>query len=88
MNKLLFILILMMVFFGCKNEKAKLEFLTEKIPDEIPIAFRKEIIPDNGIVHKGIFSPDLKEYYYTISDRNFENFNVFKIEKTSGNWSA
>lgn len=87
MNKPLFVLILTMFFLGCKNEKAKLEFLTEKIPNEIPIVFRKEVIPDNGIIHKGIFSPDLKEYYYTISDKNFENFNVFKIEKTNDIWS-
>ncbi|WP_386133523.1 hypothetical protein [Winogradskyella aquimaris] len=64
-----------------------MEFLIEKIPNEIPIVYRKELIPDNGIIHRGIFSPDLKEYYYTLSDKNFENFNVFKIEKANGIWS-
>ncbi|RZS93397.1 PD40 domain-containing protein [Aquimarina brevivitae] len=87
MNKTLCVVTLALFIVGCKNENAKLEFLTEKVPNKIPIVFKKEIIPDDKIIHKGVFSPDLKEYYYTISDKNFENFNVYKIEKTNGIWS-
>lgn len=73
----------------CKSEteKSKIQFLTEEIPNDTPIAFKKDLIPQNKLIHKGIFSPDLKEYYYTLSDKNFENFNVFKIEKANGVWS-
>ncbi|NMM47696.1 TolB family protein [Marinigracilibium pacificum] len=88
MNNLLTFLLLLIVLLGCKNESTQMDFLTEKVPDSTPLEFKPELIPDNKIIHKGIFSPDLKEYYFTISDTSFENFDVYKIEKTSGSWSA
>lgn len=90
MTKLRIILIFIIGFLSCKSEteNMKTQFLTEIIPNDIPIEFKKNLIPQNKIIHKGIFSPDLKEYYYTLSDKNFENFNVFKIEQANGIWSA
>lgn len=90
MNRISLILLLTIVFWSCKteNKNAKEEFLTEKVPNEIPLDFKKEIIPDNKIVHKGIFSPDLEEYYYTISNKDFKSFDVFKIHKNNGVWST
>ncbi|MFP2996058.1 hypothetical protein ABN763_09105 [Spongiivirga sp. MCCC 1A20706] len=61
--------------------------MTEIIPNDIPIEFKQDLIPQNKIIHKGIFSPDLEEYYYTLSDKNFDNFDVFKIEKDNGVWT-
>ncbi|MCR9287442.1 hypothetical protein OAF63_03850 [Saprospiraceae bacterium] len=86
MNELKVILLFTIFFLSCttENKNAEMEFLTEKIPNNIPLEFKQEIIPDDKIIHKGIFSPDLKEYYYTISDKKFE---VFKIEKNNGVWS-
>lgn len=88
MNKFIAIIFLL-ILFGCstENERAKLKFLIEEIPHDTPLEFKSEIIPDNKIIHKGIFSPDLEEYYYTISDKNFENFEVLKIYKNKGAWS-
>ena len=90
MNKLKIILILTIGFFSCKNktENTKMQFLTEIIPNKIPIEFKQDLIPQNKLIHKGIFSPDLQEYYYTISDKNFKKFEVFVIEKTEENWST
>lgn len=89
MNKLKIILILTIGFLSCKNEteNTKMQFLTEEIPNNIPIEFKQNIIPKNKLIHKGIFSPDLQEYYYTISDKNFEKFEVYVIEKNNGNWT-
>lgn len=89
MNKLKIILILTIGFLSCKNETEnnKMQFLSEEIPNNIPIEFKQNLIPQNKLIHKGIFSPDLKEYYYTISDKNFENFEVFVIEKNKKKWS-
>ena len=58
-----------------------MQFLTEEIPNNIPLEFKQNVVPNNKLIHKGIFSPDLKEYYYTISDKNFENFEVI-VKKT------
>ena len=74
---------------SCKNETEHFEmtFLTKDIPKNIPIEFRAGIIPDDKMIHKGIFSPDYKEYYYTISDKTFKKFDVFKVENNNGVWS-
>ncbi|QHI37129.1 hypothetical protein IMCC3317_25070 [Kordia antarctica] len=90
MKKFKIILVVFVIgFLSCENqtEKAKMQFLTEKIPDNIPIEFNQNIIPKNKRIHKGIFSPDLQEYYYTISDKDFENFEIYVIKKKSENWS-
>ena len=89
MNKLKIILLLIISFLSCKNEteNTKMQFLTEEIPNNVPLEFKQNIIPQNKLIHKGIFSPDLKEYYYTISDKNFEAFEVYVIKKSNGNWS-
>ena len=91
MKKPVCFLFLTMTVLGCKtkteNENAKLDFLTEPIPNEIPLDFKKEIIPENKIIHKGTFSPDLKEFYYTLSDKDFENFDVYRIAKNNGVWT-
>jgi Tol biopolymer transport system component len=89
MNKLKIILLFTIIVLSCKNENdnTKIQFLTDEIPSNIPFEFKQNIVPENKLIHKGIFSPDLKEYYYTISDKSFEKFEVFVIKKNSGNWS-
>ena len=89
MNKLKIILLFTIVFLSCKKENdiTKMQFLTDKIPSHIPFEFKQNLVPENKLIHKGIFSPDLNEYYYTISDSNFEKFEVFVIKKNSGKWS-
>jgi Tol biopolymer transport system component len=64
-----------------------MQFLTEEIPNNIPLEFKQNLVPENKLIHKGIFSPDLKEYYYTISDKNFDNFEVLVIRYNGGTWS-
>ncbi|MDW7693385.1 hypothetical protein R9C00_01400 [Flammeovirgaceae bacterium SG7u.111] len=90
MNKLKIILLFTIVFLSCKSEieSTKMQFLTEVVPDNTPIEFKQDLIPQNKLIHKGIFSPDLQEYYYTISDKNFELFEVFVIEKNKEKWST
>lgn len=64
-----------------------MRFLTEQIPDSKPIVFKEDLIPDDKLIHKGIFSPDFEAYYYTISDKNFEKFDVYVIRKVDDTWS-
>ncbi|WP_175402819.1 TolB-like translocation protein [Mangrovivirga cuniculi] len=64
-----------------------MDFLTDNIPEGTPIEFQTYNIPNDFIIHKGIFSPSLDEYYYTISDRQFEQFDVYVQRKQNGQWS-
>ncbi len=83
------IFLLILVCYSCTNkiETSKIEDLVDKIPKDIPMEFTLVSIPENKIVHKGIFSPDSKAYYYTISDQNFENFDVYVIKYFKNAWS-
>ncbi|NAS32369.1 hypothetical protein GTQ40_15400 [Flavobacteriaceae bacterium R38] len=63
-------------------------FLTDRFPGTNPIAFLPELAPEDKLVHKGTFSPDLNEYYYTISNKDFSQFTVKVITKVNGQWSA
>ncbi|MEO1628953.1 MAG: hypothetical protein AAFV25_27650 [Bacteroidota bacterium] len=89
MNKLKIILLLAIGFLSCEQQikTAQRQFLTEDIPTTVPIAFQKDIIPNDKLIHKGTFSPDLKAYHYSLSDKNFENFDVFVIHQEDGQWS-
>ena len=64
-----------------------MDFLTDKVPSIMPIEFMDYHIPEGMIIHKGIFSPDLSEYYYTLSDREFKQFDVYVIRKIAQKWS-
>lgn len=89
MNKLKIILLFTIVFFSCvnENENIKMKLLVEKVPNDIPIEFKQDIVPENKLIHKGTFSPDLSEYYFTVSDTNFKKFDVLVISKNKGSWS-
>jgi hypothetical protein len=64
-----------------------MQYMTEKTPNDVPLDFRPELIPHDMLIHKGMFSPDMKQYYYTISDKRFEKFDVYVSEKSNGKWS-
>jgi hypothetical protein len=57
-------------------------------PSKSPIPFMPEIIPEGALVHRGIFSPALNEYYFTVSDQKFEKFDVYVMRWEGTNWSA
>ncbi len=81
------IVILLVTLHSCKKNSESLVFLAEVIPNNMPIVFKEELIQENKIIHRGVFSPDLEHYYYTISDTSFQNFDVFRISKINGAWS-
>ena len=90
MNKLKIILLFTIAFFSCRNENdnPKMNFIADEIPNNIPFEFKQNLVPENKLIHKGIFSPDLKEYYYTISDNSFEKFDVLVIKKNETDLSV
>ncbi|WP_339335027.1 MULTISPECIES: hypothetical protein [unclassified Croceitalea] len=84
-----FILFLILTLVSCISKENNIEknYLSDKVPGKIPISFKPELVPKNKIIHKGIFSPDLSHFFYTISDKNFSNFTVYTIRKKNGIWT-
>ncbi|MCS5491039.1 hypothetical protein [Algoriphagus limi] len=64
-----------------------MDFLTNSIPGGTPIEFKPWEIPNDKFIHKGTFNPGLNEYYFTVSDKQFERFDVFMQKKENGSWS-
>ena len=62
-------------------------FLTDITPTNSPFEFMAHLIPKDKIIHKGVFNPLLNEYYFTLSDKEFAQFNVFVINKIGDKWS-
>ena len=90
MQKLKILILITLCFYGCKSENnnAKLKFLTDDIPEDTPLEFKIGTHHEDQLIHKGIFSPDFSEYYYTISNKTFEQFDVYVLSKLNGKWSA
>ncbi len=77
-------LLFLFLFTACNPVN---DFLTNDIPFDEPLIFKPELVPDSMLIHSGIFSPDLNEYYFTLSDKDFTSFTVKYIRKGEGKWS-
>ena len=85
-------LLLLVVIIGC-DTKLKMNFeqelyLDESAPKDTPKLFKPELIPEKQLAHAGVFTPDMKEYYYTLSNASFSQFTVMYIRKLGDQWSA
>lgn len=81
--------ILLFVFFliSCNVNAQLNDYFADVLPGNIPIPFNPELVPNGMLIHSGIFSPDIEEYYITISDKNFQRFDVKVSRKENGKWS-
>ena len=50
--------------------------------------FLEEYIPSDMLGHAGVFSPNGQKYYLTLSDKSFQNFDVWVSSYQNGNWST
>ncbi|WP_420580410.1 TolB family protein [Reichenbachiella sp.] len=53
-----------------------------------PEAFLSEFVSAGQLAHGGILSPDGLQYYVTLSDSNFQHFNVVMSENKNGKWGV
>lgn len=51
-----------------------------------PEAFLYEQIPNDQLAHGGAFSPDGQQFYLTLSDKSFQNFDVVVFNQNEGKW--
>lgn len=82
-----YILFLFLLVGACVPKNKNTLYTLEQSPNHFPIDFKSELVPEGKIIHRGIFSPDLKEYYFTISDTNFGDFQVYRIYSLNDGWS-
>ncbi len=82
-----FLLSLLSACIDNVSKVAKEKYLVEQAPKETPLTFLPNIISDKYLIHKGIFSNDWTEYYFTISDKNFAKFDVKVVKKEGDQWS-
>jgi len=81
------LLLFVSFLFYCNLQAQANEYFADILPTDRPIPFNTELVPNGMLIHSGIFSPDLEEYYFTISDKNFSRFDVKKSHKENGEWS-
>ena len=57
------------------------------LPSSEPLEWKAELVEAGTLHHAGVFSPDLRSYYFTVSDAQFRRFDVKVIERTDDGWS-
>ena len=62
-------------------------YLVDEIPKNSPLPFLPDLVSSEYLIHRGVFSNDLNEYYFTISDRQFNQFEVKVIKKRNNQWT-
>ena len=63
-------------------------YLAEYPPTDTPVLFKPTLIPDKQLAHAGVFTPDMNEYYYTLSNASFSEFTVMYIRNIGDKWTA
>ena len=87
-TKLLLIALAGATISSCSSPPSTSRFLVEEAPDTRPVIFEPARAAENTLVHGGAFSPDLEEFYFTVSDPEFRSFDVRRIRKLGQKWSA
>ena len=84
-------LLILIAIIGCnttmKMNTEQEQYLGEYPPTDAPVLFKPELIPEDQLAHAGIFTPDMKEYYYSLSNASFNQFTVMFIRKSGDQWT-
>lgn len=85
--KLLRIVSILVLIVGCTSTtKHEQSVLSDSIQNAGSIPFNPQLAPDDLIIHRGILSNDLSEYYFTVSDTTFTNFEILVSKKIGDKW--
>ncbi|MFK7925669.1 MAG: TolB family protein [Bacteroidia bacterium] len=72
---------------GNTEDHYKNQFLSPTIPGSQPLKYLPKLLQKDKIIHKGIFSPELNEFYFTVSNKDFTDFDIKAIHKIEAEWS-
>lgn len=80
---------ILLLALSCSGKKSNgiLHPFGESLPHDAPHPFKPELTPNGMIIHGGSFSPDLQTYLYTLSDAQYQRFDVWMIERADDTWS-
>ncbi|WP_235297108.1 TolB family protein [Portibacter marinus] len=83
----LFIALILLI--QCSYETSNYRSLlgVNSLPNEEPIPFKSELVPKGKLIHRGIVTPELDAYYFTLSSRDFSHFDIYFIERVESKWS-
>ena len=86
------ITLITILLLSCQNTSeqsdSKTQVELEELPDDFPLTYRPDLTPDDQLIHRGVFSTKFDEYYYTLSDKNFQRFDIKYVKKENDKWSA
>lgn len=54
----------------------------------VSLPFSTMDISDDLIIHKGLVSPDMNQYFITVSDLNYQRFDILVSKLSDGAWST
>ena len=61
-------------------------YLLQAPPNDVPQFFAAHLISDDHLAHAGIFSPDLKQYYFSLSNKDLNQFDAMFSTQCDGQW--
>ncbi|MGB5981967.1 MAG: hypothetical protein WBG46_07450 [Nonlabens sp.] len=78
------------MFVQCSEKTTDYKDLlaVDELPKEHSITFKQELVPDGKLIHRGILNPQLDTYYFTLSDKSFNQFDIYFVERKNGKWST
>ena len=82
--------LLILIILGCQPQQPEKQSAMPYIHVSAnkPIPLQPELVPAGQLIHRGIFSNDLQEYYFTVSDTAFAKFDVLVSKYVDGTWQA
>lgn len=90
-EQLIYLGFLSLFFLACQEERKSLShtnsYLASELPSNEPLDLDFIQIPEGMLVHRGVFSPDLNHFYYTLSPGDFSQFDIYVMEKEGKVWS-
>lgn len=90
-EQLTYLIFLSFLFWACQGDGESLShtnpYLASELPTYEPLDLGLIQIPEDMLVHRGVFSPDLNHFYYTLSPRDFSQFDMYVIDKKGSRWS-
>ena len=88
MNRIL-VFMCLFIYFSCNSKTNNDERTKANIDDNDQISMIDfgDIVPSDKLIHKGIFNPEMDEYFFTLSDKQYAQFDVFVIKRVEEGWS-
>jgi len=87
-KRLIWIILFLVLANSIFAQELKIDYFGESLPGKVPNIFAHGFIcKDNRIEGRGAFSPDGKQFYFTVSDVHFSKQKIFYTEFKDSQWT-